>query len=228
MRAARPPLLLKTEHEFEPQPGLPERLPAGETILWQGAPDPWQLTVRALHWRKLAIYFALLLLGRAGGAVGEGTALADALRGLGPLALAFGVALAIVGTLGWLAASTTAYTLTDERVVMRIGIVLSVSFNLPLTRIEAAHCRPRAGGLGDIALAIEPATRIGWLHLWPHVRPWQLRRPQPMLRCVPDVERVAALLATAWGQANAAVVRPASAPDEPAAQPAGAPRLATS
>ena len=27
------------EHEFEPQYGLPERLPQGETILWQASPD---------------------------------------------------------------------------------------------------------------------------------------------------------------------------------------------
>ena len=27
------------EHEFEAQPGLPEKLPRGEVILWQGAPN---------------------------------------------------------------------------------------------------------------------------------------------------------------------------------------------
>ena len=26
------------EHDFEPQPGLPEPLPRDETLLWQGAP----------------------------------------------------------------------------------------------------------------------------------------------------------------------------------------------
>ena len=36
----------------------------------------------------------------------------------------------------WLSARTTMYTLTNKRVVMRIGIVLTVSFNLPLRAIR--------------------------------------------------------------------------------------------
>jgi len=227
MSATKPPLLLKQEVEFEPQPGLPERLPAGEKMLWQGAPDPWHLTVRTLHWRKLAIYFAVLLVWRGGAAISEGAGLGEALRGLGPLSFAFGVALAILGTLGWLAARTAAYTLTDRRIVMRIGIVLSVSFNLPLTRIEAADLKPMRNGFGDLALASDPAVRIGWLHLWPHVRPWHVRRPQPSLRCIPEADKVAALLSSAWSQANAAPARPAASA-APAARQPGSPRLATS
>ncbi len=34
-----------SEHEFEPIPGLPERLPAGERMLWQGR--PWRALARA-------------------------------------------------------------------------------------------------------------------------------------------------------------------------------------
>ena len=50
------------EHEFEPQHGLPERLPGDERIVWQGAPDPGVLARRAFHLRKLALYFGLLLM----------------------------------------------------------------------------------------------------------------------------------------------------------------------
>ncbi|HBB55427.1 MAG TPA: phosphopantetheine adenylyltransferase, partial [Hyphomonadaceae bacterium] len=31
------------EFDFEPVRGLPEALPAGEAILWQGAPSAWGL-----------------------------------------------------------------------------------------------------------------------------------------------------------------------------------------
>ena len=31
--------------------------------------------------------------------------------------------------------------------------------------------------------------------LWPHARPWHLSRPQPMLRCIPDAQSVAQMLA---------------------------------
>jgi hypothetical protein len=57
---------------------------------------------------------------------------------------------------------------------MRIGIVLTVTFNLPLKRIQAAGLQPVADGTGDLPLTLGPRDRIAWLHLWPHVRPWKL------------------------------------------------------
>ena len=33
--------------------------------------------------------------------------------------------------------------------------------------------------------------------MWPHVRPWHLANPQPMLRGVADAQKVAAILARA-------------------------------
>ncbi|MFC7690375.1 hypothetical protein ACFQY5_13045 [Paeniroseomonas aquatica] len=62
------------EHENEPIWGLPEQLPAGERILWQGRPDWRALTRRALHLPLLAGYFALLLATHAVAALLEGTA----------------------------------------------------------------------------------------------------------------------------------------------------------
>jgi hypothetical protein len=85
---------------------------------------------------------------------------------------------------------------------MRVGIVLTVSYNLPLRRIEGADLRDLARGHGDIALLLEPQTRIAWLQLWPHVRPWRVARAQPMLRAVPDAARVARLVADAWARVN--------------------------
>ena len=49
------------EHEFEPQHGLPERLPAGEHLLWQGTPDWRVIARRVFHVNKVAAYFALML-----------------------------------------------------------------------------------------------------------------------------------------------------------------------
>ena len=50
-----------TEHEFEAAPGLPEALPAGERILWQGSPDWKLLAAEAFHVRRLSLYFALMI-----------------------------------------------------------------------------------------------------------------------------------------------------------------------
>ena len=104
--------------------------------------------------------------------------------------------------MAWLTARTTAYTLTDKRIVMRIGIVLTVAYNLPLKRIESADLHDAGSSCQDIALTLERGTRIAWLHLWPHVRPWRVANTQPMLRALPDAPAVAALLATAWSEAN--------------------------
>ena len=45
----------------EPLRGLPEPLPAGERILWQGAPDWRALAVDVFHVRAVWIYGALLI-----------------------------------------------------------------------------------------------------------------------------------------------------------------------
>jgi hypothetical protein len=155
----------------------------------------------------------------------DGGSALQALRALsGPLALAL-LALGLVLLLARLSARSTVYTLTDKRVVMRIGIVLTVTYNLPLRRIASAGLHLDAGGTGDLPLALLPPERIAWLHLWPHARPWRVARPEPMLRCVPDAARVAQLLSAAWGEANgmaalprlqAAAARTGGAPAQPA------------
>ena len=186
------------EHDHEPVYGLPEDLPSGEQVLWQGSPDWRTLAVRAFHVRKLVLYFGALLLLRAALVVGDGGSNEAALRSalwMLPVAV---IGVGLVTLLAWLSARGTAYTLTNQRVVMRIGIVLTVTFNLPYRRITAAYLKANPDGSGDIALALKEGDRIGWLHLWPHVRPWQLARTQPMLRCVPQAAQVAALLTQAW------------------------------
>lgn len=185
------------EHEHEPVHGLPEHLPAGETMLWQGAPDWRRLSRDALHVRKVAIYFALLIGWRvvevAAGGGGATAALAAALWTL-PLAA---VAVGLLALIAWLMARTTVYTITNRRVVMRVGVVLSISFNLPLGRIASAGLRRHADGTGDISFVLQGPERIAYLHLWPHARAWHVRQPQPTLRAIPDAQRVAALVADA-------------------------------
>jgi Bacterial PH domain len=200
--SARNKPFIAREHEFEAEHGLPEHLPAGERILWQGAPR-WNLMARQVfHADKVAVYFAVMLGWRFASSLNDGATLAEALASLTWLVPLFALALAALALLGWLTARTTAYTLTNRRVVMRIGIVLTITYNLPLRCIERADLRPGAQGCGDIALVLEPSTRIAWLHLWPHVRPWRVARTQPMLRGLDGVEQVATQLRQAWTAVN--------------------------
>lgn len=186
------------EYEFEPQYGLPERLPADEKIVWQVSPDAAMLAKSVFHIRKLAVYFAILVVARATPEFTAGAGImqiALALKWLLPLSI---LGLASVWLLAWMTARTTVYTLTNKRLVMRLGIVLTVTFNLPFSRITAAGLRTHGKDFGDITLTLKPADHIAWLHLWPSVRPWQLAHPQPMLRCVRGATALAAQLSAAW------------------------------
>lgn len=199
------------EHEFEAAHGLPEQLPAGEKIIWQGAPDWPTLAVQVMHVRTLAIYFAAMLLWRGGTVWSETTSLVAVLQSIAlPLPLAL-LALGLLATFAWLTSRTTVYTLTNQRVVMRIGIVLSVTFNLPHRMIESVNIRNNANGTGDVALLLAESDKIAYGNLWPHARPWRVKRTEPMLRAVPQSAVVGQLLASAISAVPGAA-RPASRP----------------
>ncbi len=214
------------EHDHEPQYGLPEELPAGEHILWQGAPDWHRLAIERFHVRKVAIYFALLLVLRVGSLVSDGMPLPAALAGTATLSSIAVIALGILAWMAWYTARTTVYTLTDKRVVMRIGIALTLTLNLPLKRVESAALAQLPAGRGDIALKLLPGDQIAWLHLWPHARRWRFARTEPTLLCVADAQAVAGKLTAAWSALNGAAAARMSAAEPAATVPALSPQLA--
>lgn len=215
MKASRRSALHRGEHDGEAAPGLPAPLPSGERLIWRGAPDWRVLARRSFHLGKLAAYFGVLVAWRFASSLADGASLAGALAATAwtlPLAA---LALGLIALLSWLVATNTVYTLTDRRVVMRVGVVLTVTFNLPLRRIEAARLHPLPGGAGDIALLLHPDDRIGYIHLWPHARPWHFARTEPMLRALPDAAAVAGQLALALKQSLVTPLRTAAGADEP-------------
>ncbi|WP_375457010.1 photosynthetic complex putative assembly protein PuhB [uncultured Methylobacterium sp.] len=176
--------------------GLPGPLPPGERILWQGRPSAFGMASRPMHGGFVVLWFAVLAAWTILPAALDGAVLAG-LKASWPTFAACAAALTVVGCLGWLASWTTTYTITNRRVVMRVGIAISVTFNLPLVQVEEAGLRTFADGTGDLALRLSKGTRVAYLHLWPHARPWRVTEPQPMLRSVPDGAAVAAILARA-------------------------------
>lgn len=180
----------------EPVKGLPERPPEGEHILWQGRPDAWALTREALNLSWVAGYFVVLALWRFGAVIDTMPA-GRAFGAASPFLIMGAVVCALLAVVGYIQARATIYTLTNRRVAMRIGAALTVTLNLPYSQIRSAGLDLRRGGTGTIALDLTGDPRLSYLVLWPHVRPWQIRRPQPALRCIPDAERVARLLAEA-------------------------------
>lgn len=189
-----------TEYEVEPIPGLPGLLPRGERILWQGAPRRATLARTAFHTRLVALYFA----GLAGIALVSGLINGGSLVGVGMTAVLGTLGVALLELLAFLTARSTIYTLTNRRLVMRIGIALPKCINLPLGVIGAVDMKVGRDGTADLPLTIRAKQEMGYLSLWPHARPWRVAEPQPMLRAVPDGARVGALIVQTCQAAQAA------------------------
>lgn len=193
-----------TEYDNEPIPGLPGIPPPGERILWQGSPKWRALARSAFHTRLVAGYFAVLAGWALIGALGRGVHAASDFTGTAMTILAGVAGVALLHLLAWGSARTTIYTLTNRRIVLRIGMALPKCINLPLGMVGAVHLAARADGSGDVPLVITGRQKLGFLGLWPHARPWKIATPQPMLRAVPDAATVAALIARTCLAANRA------------------------
>lgn len=204
------------EYETEPVRGLPAHLPAGESILWQGAPQWGALARRLFHVRKIAVYFALLLAWLVYGDIVDGIPTEATLRSSLWVIGGAAVVIALLCGIAVLIARTTIYTITTRRVVMRFGMALTMALNLPFRRVRSAGLRVYPDGTGDIPLQLGDGDRPAYLLLWPHARPWRFSRAEPMLRGIPDAGSVAGILAGALATDTQTRV--------PAAEPGAAPR----
>lgn len=202
------------EDDIRPEPvrGLPEALPPGERVLWQGRPSSLQLARDALKARWVLGWFALLGAWRGGAALADAPP-SEALRVAG-LYLATG-ALAALLLLGCAAlmARATCYTITNRRVAMRIGAALTLHAQIPFSRIGSADVSLNRNGTGTIAIDPIGASPLSYAVLWPHCRPWRAKRPQPALRSIPRAGAVADLLAEAATGGLVATPARAPAPD---------------
>lgn len=185
------------DYDFEPIPGLPQLLPAGERLIWQGRPDRWRLAVDAFRLRWLVAYVAVLAVWRVASGVHDGEAL-SAVAISAASATGLGMAgLALLYGIGWLIAGGTVYSITSRRLVIRHGIAMPMAINVPFASIDSAGFRANGDGTGDITLKIVAKQRPSYFALWPHARPLAYRHPEPMLRAIPDVRTVAGIIADA-------------------------------
>ncbi len=214
------------EHEYEPIHGLPAPLPAGEGVLWQGAPDWQTLNRRVMRLRWVALYFLALVLGGISGGVSAGDTWADIglasvrLVGLGI------VAGGVLAAFAYLVARTTVYTITNRRVIIRFGIAFPITLQVPFSKIESAGLHVWSNGAGDIALSVMPGVKISYFILWPHARPWHFSRTQPMLRGVPNAAAVAQILSRALALSAAEAPQVRLTQVAPEGQPVSVPAAA--
>ncbi|SDX05212.1 PH domain-containing protein [Thiocapsa roseopersicina] len=197
-------------------------------MLWQGAPRWTALARRAFHVRKVAVYFAIILVWRifadlsAGETTGEVVVGALWITALGVVSIG-GLLL-----LAWAMARSTVYTITSRRVVMRFGVALPMIVNFPFAQIHSAQMKRHRDETGDIPIILVASTRTSYTVLWPHVRPWHFTKPQPMLRAIPDVARVAGILSDALNRFLAETEKGAEHADAGTANRAGSDPTPTS
>jgi hypothetical protein len=189
---------LNTQSDVIPH-GLPDHLPEGERLLWQGKPDWQRLAINAFHVRKVAIYFVALIVGQAVWKLTDGASIVEALHAM-PLLAGLGfAACAILTGFAYASARTTHYTLTNKRALMKVGIALPVIINLPLRQIDGVSFAHTGKGCGTICFKTGGNTRLAYLLLWPHAKPWNMSKPQPAFRDIADVEGVASRVASTMG-----------------------------
>lgn len=179
------------DHKGEPIKGLPQLLPQGERILWQGSPDGTTLAIHAMHVRPIGLYFLALMGWQAATQIQAGVSVGPAIGSTLGLGVAGLIAIGILTIIARMMAKATIYTVTSERVVIRSGVALRKYINLPFAQIGAVAMKEHASGKGDLALEITKGAKLPYLHLWPHARPLKFGNPTPLLRSMPDVKNAA-------------------------------------
>lgn len=180
--------------------GVPHALPAGEHILWQGAPQTMAVATHVFHWRLFAVYFAAML---ALWATTTEHALSSQpfVAGLTVRVALSLLVLGIVFGLSRVVAQTSWYAITSQRLVLRIGMVFPMSINVPFTILESAGVGAFKDGTGQVALSLVKGNRIAYVALWPHCRVFSFNQPQPVLRGLAEPQRIGSLLAQAVADA---------------------------
>lgn len=216
----------QADESSRPPRGLPERLPDGERLIWQGAPDWRLLARRAFHVRGLTAYFGVIVALCAALSVNGGASVAETAASTLRLTVLAVVPIALAMLYAWLVSRATVYTITSRRVVLHIGLALPVTINMPFRMIDAAGLSARADGSGDICLLLQPGDRLAYLVLWPHARPWRFARTEPMLRALPDAAQVGQLLSRALAASAGAPVPPSLEAEDVADAAGSCPRAA--
>ena len=189
-----------TEYEDEPVEGLPDFLPEGETMVWQGRPTVAAMARRVFFIPHLALYFGLLIAGHTVYRLMEGVSAAQV---MGTFVWQAGLAATVLVLLAWLARSYAAsvmYTLTSERLVIRSGVALPMMVNIPIEQITAADMRVYRDATGDIVLTPVADRKLHWVLLWPNVSAWYSRPIRPLLRGLAEPHRAADAIAAVASQ----------------------------
>ena len=167
--------------------GEVSRLPAGERVLWSGAPDQRSLARFFLRERWILAFVAISFslgaaeaLQHADGAVARvvGVATLSAVMAL--------IAIVSVRLLAWQLARSSQYVITNRRLYFNIGIVMRADANIPYSHVETIDLLHRPDGSADLMVTLTNEQEIPWLLLFPHMSWRGVRRGRPTFRGLRD------------------------------------------
>ena len=176
---------------------LPAPLPVGEHVIWQGKPSFDGSGAARLPYQGSRCLFRAAPVWRLWSNWSHAMPAGEAVISVMWLIVPAISAVAVLAGLAWLFRRAACYTVTSKRVLFQFGVALPMTINIPLGKIAGAALKTYRDGSGDIPLKLSDGERVSYLLLWPHIRPWRLRAPEPMLNAIPDAARVAAKLAEA-------------------------------
>lgn len=181
----------------EPIRGIPDQLPDGETILWQGRPSAVALAINAFRLRWVIGYFVVMTVFRVANLSTNGAEPSQLTNAVVSSALFALVAFALIFGLSYAMSRAAVFTITSHRVVLRYGAAIRKYVNIPFSKMDSAQLKLKSARVGDISFQVTGPGQPPYLHLWPFARPFKYSKPQPMMRGIKEPKRIAELLGRA-------------------------------
>lgn len=169
------------------------RLPAGERVLWTGAPDRRALARWLLRERWVMLFVLVSFSIGAADALQHTDGAIRRLIGVATLSTALAlIAIVSVRVMAWQLARSSQYVITDRRLYFNIGIVMRADANIPYSSVEDIDLRERRDGSGDLMITLTDAQEIPWLLLFPHMT-WRggKQRGRPTFRALREPKAAA-------------------------------------
>lgn len=166
--------------------GEVSRLPAGERVLWSGAPDQRSIARYLLRERWVLAFVAVSMAIGVGDVMQHGGSdTVPRLIGVTTLsAILAAIAIVSIRFFSWRIAKTSKYVITDKRVFFNIGIVLRADANIPYSSVDGVDLLRRADGSADLMVTLTGTQEIPWLLLFPHMTWRGSKRGRPTFRAI--------------------------------------------
>ncbi len=173
--------------------GEVSRLPAGEHVLWSGAPDQRSLARYFLRERWVLGFVAVsATIGLVDAWQHGGVNMIPRLVGVSTLsALLLVIAVVSIRVLAWRIAVSSKYVITDKRVFFNIGMVMRADANIPYSSVDGVDLLRRSDGSADLMVSLSGTQEIPWLLLFPHMTWRGSTRGRPTFRAVKDSQLAA-------------------------------------